>query len=73
MRLQVKCWQCGRERVGRYDGWNGMNAPEAFRDDLRKTGWFLWQRGRRFCPACATSARLALGVIVDAGAAGRKG
>jgi hypothetical protein len=70
MRLRVKCWQCGCERC-RYGGWTSGNAREDFRTDLQRSGWFLWQRGRRFCPACATSAKLALGVITaNAGTAG---
>jgi hypothetical protein len=73
VRLRVRCWQCGRERAGRYDGWDGPNAREAFRGELRRAGWFLWSRNWRFCPACATSARLALGVIAEAGTAGGRG
>lgn len=66
MRFKVKCYQCGRARSARFDGLPAASTT-TFRDELKRSGWWTYSPRMRFCPACATSAKLALGVIFEPG------
>jgi hypothetical protein len=66
----IRCWQCGTTKRLEIADAGRQGEVRQFCHAVDSAGWWRAASGSEFCPSCRRSAKLAIGLEIDAGAAG---